>query len=124
VGLALWAIVFGGLRFILGWPATAWRDHWGPWGWELVAVHVSSLHTWVFLALTLSILPLLTLWEFRLLPSQVQGLFWLVVPLWFAVHFASALVNETRLFLVPVALVFIPGALYNRESPIGVDGGR
>ncbi len=116
--------MFGGLRFILGWPATAWRDHWGPWGWELVAVHVSSLHTWVFLALTLSILPLLTLWEFRLLPSQVQGLFWLVVPLWFAVHFASALVNETRLFLVPVALVFIPGALYNRESPIGVDGGR
>src|SRR5260370_4400675 len=32
----------------------------------------------------------------RLLPSQVQGLFWLVVPHYFSVHFATALVNETR----------------------------
>ena len=118
-GLTLWVSVFGGLRFVLGWPATAWRDDWGPWGWELVAVNLSSAHTWLFLALTFSILPLLTLWEFRLLPIKILGLFWLIVPLWFAIHFASALVNETRLFLVPVALVFIPGALCRRVSSRG-----
>lgn len=111
-GLTLWVIVFGGLRFVLGWPATAWSDHWGPWG-------LSSPHTWLFLALTFSIPPLLALWEFRLLPLKIRGLFWLIVPLWFAVHFASALVNETRLFLVPVALVFIPAALCRRVSTRG-----
>jgi hypothetical protein len=69
----------------------------------------------MLVALTLSILPLLTLWDFRGLPPFLRGLFWLMVPAWCVAHLALALVGETRLFLVPVAAVLIPGALYHRR---------
>jgi len=84
-------------------------------GVPLVMMNLSSQHTLMFLGLTLSILPILTAWDFALLPAFIKGLFWLMVPLWFAVHLSMAPANETRLFLVPVATVLIPGALYYRR---------
>jgi hypothetical protein len=50
-------------------------------------------------------------------PRALKIFFWVVVPAWFGVHFFTALVAETRLLLVPLALVFIPGALF------GIAGG-
>jgi hypothetical protein len=70
----------------------------------------------MLLVLTVSILPLLALWKFGRLPDTLKGFFWIVVPVWMIVHLTSALANETRLFLVPVALIVIPAALYRREG--------
>jgi hypothetical protein len=114
LALVIWVTIFLGLRIWRGVPPHSWEEHWGvSQGLPLVVANLSSQHTLTLLALTLSILPLLTLWEFTRLPDFVKGLFWLMVPLWFAAHLAMALANETRLFLVPLATVFIPGALYH-----------
>lgn len=115
IGCLIWLSIFAGLRLYLGVPSSGWQEQWQyPQGLPLVLLNLSSSHTLVFLALTFSILPLLTLWDFKLLPDFIKGAFWLIVPLWCAVHISLVRVNETRLFLVPIAAVLIPGALYRR----------
>lgn len=42
---------------------------------------------------------------------QARVEFWVVVPIWFTIHALGAVMAEIRLFLVPQAMVFIPGAL-------------
>lgn len=118
LALVIWLSIFLGLRLYRGVPAQNWQEQWGfSQGLPLVIMNLSSRHTLMFLALTLSILPILMFWDFTLLPPFIKGLFWLMVPLWFAVHVSMVLANETRLFLVPVAAVLIPGALYFRRPP-------
>jgi hypothetical protein len=110
LALAIWLVIFVGLRLWLGVSSQVS-------GFPYLAVVIRNLfspRTLMFLALTLSVLPLLTLWDFKILPDFIKGLFWLMIPLWFGVHMSLALVNETRLFLVPIATVLIPGALYCR----------
>jgi hypothetical protein len=40
-----------------------------------------------------------------------------MVPAWFLIHFFTAITAETRLFIVPLALVFIPGVLFFAMQP-------
>lgn len=107
-------VTLGLLRVIIH-PATpTWL--WGnqP-GWPTLRMNLTSLLTFTQLALTLSVLPIALLWNFRELPVWLKGVFWIMVPVWFAVHFLMVYADETRLFLVPAALVFIPAALYPRD---------
>ena len=60
---------------------------------------------------TFSIIPLVALVGYRTWPPSLRVFFWVVVPLWFAVHLLASVFAESRLLLVPQALVFIPGAL-------------
>lgn len=116
LAMVIWLAVFLGLRVWIGVPSQAWEEQWGfPQGLPLVRMNLSSRHTLMCLALTFSILPILTAWKFTLLPAFIRGLFWLMVPLWWVVHVSMVLANETRLFLVPIALVLIPAALYHRR---------
>ena len=48
----------------------------------------------------------------RTLDSAVVSFLNPTVPAWFVVHFLGAIAAETRLFLVPGSMVFIPGALF------------
>jgi hypothetical protein len=117
LALAIWFAIFLGLRIYRGAPPEPWEAYWGTWGLARVFINLSSRHVLMFLALTLSILPILTLWDFARLPAFVKGMFWLMVPVWFGVHLSIVNANETRLFLVPIAIVLIPGALYCRRQP-------
>ena len=45
-------------------------------------------------------------------PRELKGFFWAMVPAWIVVHFPLSQVAETRLFLVPQFMVFVPGALF------------
>jgi hypothetical protein len=95
-------------------PSHSW-----PWGnvpgWQTLWLNLTSIRTLLLLGLTISILPLATLWNFGSLPAWLKGVFWMMVPVWFIVHLSLAFADETRYFLVPIALVFIPGAMYSRE---------
>jgi len=114
-GLAIWLAIFLGLRVWIGSPPQSWQAEWGytP-GLPTIAMNLSSHLTLMYLVVTFSILPVLVLWEFGSLPDFLRGLFWLMVPGWLALHIAMVPANETRIFLVPIVLVLIPGALYRR----------
>lgn len=73
--------------------------------------------TWEQLFYTLGLLPIISILYFFELPQFWRRLWLLVVPVWLGVHFIGAVVAETRLFLVPEALVFVPCFLLILASP-------
>lgn len=109
-GLALYVAVFAGLRWAYGHQELIIPYGHRP-GLDLLTYNLTRTRTWAQLAATVSILPALALLAYREWPRVLRGIFWLVVPAWVAVHLVASVVAETRLMLVPFALVFVPGAL-------------
>ncbi len=72
---------------------------------------------------TLGIVPIIAILGFKRIPFVLKRWFWLIVPVWFFIHFVKSMAMETRLFLVPQVLIFIPAALliiegWSKETPI------
>ncbi|HEY9007937.1 hypothetical protein [Ohtaekwangia sp.] len=65
---------------------------------------------------TLGLIPLITLFGFRRLPLMLKSWCLLIVPFWFVIHLAKSTAMESRLFLVPQALIFIPAMLWLIED--------
>ncbi len=65
---------------------------------------------------TVSILPLWCIYWFRKSSLLLQKLFITLVPIWFLMHFTLAVGWESRLFLVPTTLIFLPIALETLEK--------
>jgi len=82
-------------------------------GLELMRYNLGKLATYVNLATTFNLLPIISLFGWRKFPPSLQAFGFVLVPIWFTIHFVYAVVAETRLFLVPLAIVFIPGALFS-----------
>jgi hypothetical protein len=76
--------------------------------------------TWERLIATLGVIPLLALFGYSSWSAQLKGLFWGIVPVWVILHAFMSVMAESRLFLVPQAVIFIPAALHvakrNRRS--------
>jgi len=122
VSLLLWLCIVGGLRLVYGMRPyivpTAGKEPILP----LLMFNLTWWRTWVFLFATLGLLPFMALASWKGWPTPLQRFFWAVVPVWFPAHFALAHAPETRLFLVPQVLIFVPGALmglrYFRERKV------
>jgi hypothetical protein len=80
-------------------------------GLDLVTHNLFRLVTWRQMIATLSVIPFVALIGYGKWRPEVRLFFWVIVPVWFVVHAFGSVMAETRLFLVPQALVFIPGAL-------------
>jgi len=78
---------------------------------ELLGYNVGRAVTWTHLVLTFALVPLVALWGFRHWPVALRRWCLWLVPPWVVAHFVLAIVAETRLLLVPYALVFLPAAL-------------
>lgn len=65
---------------------------------------------------TLAFLPIVVLVYLKRLPEMLRTWFWIICPIWFVIHFVYTTAVETRLFLVPQALIFIPAFLLLVES--------
>lgn len=65
---------------------------------------------------TVAFLPIITILFIKRLPRLLQQWFWVVCPAWFLIHFAYSTAVESRLFLVPQALIFIPAFLWLIEN--------
>lgn len=105
---AVYLAVFVGLRLVygMGKPLS------GPVGMDLIrSVFVLSPQAWAQFFATLSILPALTLISLRFSPPLFRAIFWAVIPAWFAIIPFTGGLYESRHYLVPQALVFVPGAL-------------
>ncbi len=111
-GLLIFALIFISLRLYYGKQPFLTADGYYP-GIGLLVLNLQRWATWEQLALALGVIPVLALFAYRYWPRHLKIFFWVVVPVWIAVHFLAALVAETRLLLVPQALVFIPGALFD-----------
>lgn len=111
VTLLQWALIVGGLRLVFGIRPyivpTAGVEPILP----LLTFNLTWWRTWVFLFATLGILPLCALASWKRWPMELKRFFLAVAPVWFPLHFMLAHAPETRLFLVPHALLFVPGAL-------------
>jgi hypothetical protein len=81
-------------------------------GLDLLQYNLFRGITWAQLFATLSILPVLALLGYQKWPPALAVFFWVIVPVWFLIHPFTSVMAETRVFLVPQALVFIPGALF------------
>jgi hypothetical protein len=99
-------IMFLGIRLYYGYQPPA--DIGIKTGWPILHFNLTDPKTIMQLLATLSVLPLYTLFQLHKVDLRLQILFWLMVPAWFAAHFLLVWVQETRLFLVPLTIIFIP----------------
>jgi hypothetical protein len=110
LSLALYLAIFLGLRLYFG-PQELILAYGHAPGFDLLAYNLFRPVTWVILIATLGILPFLAVFSYADWPRELKAFFWVVVPIWFLFHAFGSVMAETRLFLVPQALIFIPGAL-------------
>ncbi len=110
VSLVAYGVVFVGLRQAFG-EQMLLLPYGHQLGWDLFQYNVGRMVTWHQLMATLGVLPLLALGGYHAACTPLRVFFWVMVPLWFVIHLFGAVTAETRLFLVPQALVFIPCAL-------------
>jgi hypothetical protein len=111
LSLGIFLLIFVWLRLHYGEQQFLTADGYYP-GFGLLVLNLSRVVTWEQLLITLGLIPFLAIAFYRKWHGALKIYFWVVTPLWFAVHFIAALVAETRLVLVPQALIFIPGALF------------
>jgi len=111
--LVAYAFIFVGLRYAYG-PQLLLTPFGHRAGIDAIRWNFFRRVTWVELFGTMGILPLVALFSIKRCPNILRRFFWTVVPLWFLMHmvFFATQWAESRYFLVPQALVFIPAALF------------
>lgn len=110
LSLSVWLVIFLGLRWIYpDSPAFVVYGH-VP-GVSMWLYNVTRSLTWEQLFRTFGLLPLVSLFYFFEWPRLLQWFFIVMIPIWFGIHFITSVAAETRLFLVPITIVFIPGFL-------------
>jgi hypothetical protein len=80
-------------------------------GTELLEYNVARGITWDHAFQTLNVVPLLALAAVRSWPRELKALGIAVAPAWLLIHVFSGVLAESRLLLVPMAVVFVPGLL-------------
>ena len=110
MGLVLFIAVFFGLRLAMG-PRLLFLPHDIRPGWDLLCYNLWHPKLIDLTLSTMGAMPLLALLAWRRWPAVLRAFFWVIVPIWLIVHLTLAVLVETRLLLVPQALIFIPGAL-------------
>lgn len=107
---AVYVAVFIGLRASYG-PQDLLLPSGHHFGLDMLQYNLARSVTWSELLVTLGVVPLAALLNYRAWPQILRVTFWTIVPVWLLVHLFAAVLAEARLMLVPQALVFIPGAL-------------
>jgi hypothetical protein len=110
VALAAFGLTYGAVRLAVGSSFYIEADGKSA-GSELFAHNVGRGVTWDNVFQTLNILPLLALLAIRRWPPELKVFGAAVVPAWFAIHGFTSVLAESRLVLVPLVLVFVPGVL-------------
>jgi hypothetical protein len=126
VSLGVSIAVLAGLRVVLP-PQGLVLPYGHALGEDLLSYNIRRLVTWVQLMATMSLLPMVALLGYRQWPRELKVFFWVIVPAWFGVHFLASVMAETRLVLVPLAVVLLPGALFylgGKQSDSTPDGRR
>lgn len=119
--LFVFLLVFVSLRIYYGMPAST-GIHGMNSPIEFLKFNLTFFRMYPQLFGTLGIIPLLVILRFNLLSPPLKMFFLIIVPIWFIIHFVKSQAMETRLFLVPQALIFIPAILQIIEKEVAMLG--
>lgn len=112
-------IIFFALRSYYGYrPQQLWKVHAGFGMLKLNLFSVVAVKSYFELIGTFGVIPFIILYRFRVFPYPLKKWFLFLVPIWFAVHYISVVTYQTRLFMVPIILVFMPMMLWLIEREI------
>lgn len=104
-------VIYFGARFLIRVEAYSGSRYGAVFpGFQLLYLNIFNLMTWVGLAQMFSLLPLTIIFVNHWPTILKMYLLFLVLP-WSAAVFVFGSADETRLFLVPLAIVFIPALL-------------
>lgn len=112
ISTLLFMMIFIGIRYYYGLePVSSWRVE--P-GWPMLKLNLFSAvsaKTYMELFGIFGFLPFLSFFGIKSLSPTLRIFLLTMVPAWFAIHFLTAISYQTRLFLVPTLLIFIPALL-------------
>lgn len=112
LSMAIYLTVFIMLRLVFPVSDRGYVDADGHYpGLDMLMYNLLRGITWLQLFATLGILPLFALLGYPKSSLQLKTFFWVIVPAWLIIHMFGGVMAESRCFLVPQAMVFIPGAL-------------
>ncbi len=123
VSMLIFGITYFTLRYIYG-PQVLLAPYGHVPGIDLLKYNMFRSITWIQLFSTLNLVPLLALLSYKHWNYTLRVFFWVVVPIWVVIHFLSSQVAESRVFLVPQALIFIPGLLFLLSNKRGEESQR
>lgn len=115
----LFISIFIGLRVHYGYrPQQVWKV---PAGLPMLKLNLFSavgFKAYMELIGTFAVIPFIILYKFKSFPHLLKKWFIFLVPLWFLIHYVSVVAYQTRLFMVPILLIFIPMMLWLVEKEI------
>ncbi len=109
--LAAYAITTASVRLVIG-PAPLFKPFGLSPGLAYAEYNLRSSLTWENLARTLNIVPFIALARIKRWPRELKAFALAIVPAWIVIHLFASILAESRLVLVPYAVVFVPGALF------------
>ncbi len=122
ITLSLYAIflsIFFGLRWYYGYvPPQVWK---AKAGFDMLRLNLFSavaVKAYFELIGTFGVIPFIILYKFNVFPHLLKKWFLFMVPIWFLVHYISVVTYQTRLFMVPIILIFMPMMLWLIEQEI------
>jgi hypothetical protein len=116
---ALFFTVFICLRLYFGYkPQQVWK---APAGLPMLKLNLASAvgaKAYMELISTYAVIPLIILYYFKSFPHLLKKWFLFITPVWFIIHYVSVVAYQTRLFMVPFAMIMIPMLLWLVENQI------
>jgi hypothetical protein len=109
--LAGYAITIASVRLIVGSAPLFKPFNLSP-GFDYLRYNVKSGLTWEYLFRTLNVVPFVALAGLSRWPRELKAFALAIVPVWVVAHVFASILAETRLLLVPYAVVFVPGVLF------------
>lgn len=112
VATVLFIAIFVSIRMYYGYQApTVWRVPAGPKMLKLNLLSSVSIKTYMEMFGVFMVLPIWCLLIFRQMNPTMRLFFIVLVPAWFAVHLWSVVCYQSRLFLVPTIMIFLPAVM-------------
>lgn len=110
IGLAVFLVAAISIRFYFGYAPPDWQVSIG----EVLRQNLTGVRgfkTLFEIFGAVCIFPFFIWWRGRQCHIELRRWYWGLAPIWFIVHLGYTAAWESRLFLVPVVLVFLPMAL-------------
>ncbi|MBL0744246.1 hypothetical protein [Chryseolinea lacunae] len=119
VSMVFFVVIFAAIRMHFGYrPQTDWRV---PAGLPMLKLNLFSsvsVKTYMEMYGVFGFLPIWCLFLFKEMNQYLKIFFIVIVPVWFGIHLFSVVAYQSRLYLVPTLLIFLPVVLQHIENQI------
>ncbi len=117
ISYIIFFFIFFALRQHFGYrPQQVWKVEAGLPMLKLNLFSAVGMKAYMEMIGTFGVIPLIILYCFKIFPYILKKWFLFIVPAWFAIHYISVVVYQTRLFMVPMILIMLPMILLVVEN--------